>query len=113
MALNVEVPQTIKVEVVAAASPPHVGPKDLILHLVGLLTAEGANFRVIEFHGETIRTMSTSGRLVLCNMTVEAGATSGVVPGDEETVRYLREVAGVDGPDHARHPGRRTPSTSA
>ena len=90
-----------------AASPRSVGPKDLILHLVGLLTAEGANFRVIEFHGETIRKMSTSGRLTLCNMTVEAGATSGIVPGDDETVRYLREEAGRDGPDHPRHPRRR------
>jgi 3-isopropylmalate/(R)-2-methylmalate dehydratase large subunit len=92
--LNVEVPQTIKV-VVDGRFPKGVGPKDLILHLVGLLTAQGANFRVIEFHGGTIRAMSTSGRLVLCNMSVEAGATSGVVPGDEETVRYLRRVAGV------------------
>jgi 3-isopropylmalate/(R)-2-methylmalate dehydratase large subunit len=91
---NVEVPQTIKV-VVDGRFPKGVGPKDLILHLVGLLTAQGANFRVIEFHGGTIRAMSTSGRLVLCNMSVEAGATSGVVPGDEETVRYLRRVAGV------------------
>ena len=97
VALNVEVPQTIKVEV-SGHFPAHVGPKDLILHLVGLLTAEGANFRVIEFHGETIRQMSTSGRLVLCNMTVEAGATSGVVPGDAETLRYLREEAGVSEP---------------
>jgi len=93
--LNVEVPGTIRVEV-SGRFPAHVGPKDLILHLVGLLTAQGANFRVIEFHGETIRSMSTSGRLVLCNMTVEAGATSGIVPADEETVRYLREVAGVN-----------------
>ena len=97
VALNVEVPPTIKV-VVNGSFPASVGPKDLILHLVGLLTAEGANFRVIEFHGDTVRDMSTSGRLVLCNMTVEAGATSGVVPGDEETVRYLRQEAHVGDP---------------
>jgi 3-isopropylmalate/(R)-2-methylmalate dehydratase large subunit len=95
VALNVEVPPTIKV-VVNGAFAPSVGPKDLILHLVGLLTAEGANFRVIEFHGRTIEAMPTSGRLTLCNMTVEAGATSGIVPGDGETVRYLRDVAHVD-----------------
>jgi 3-isopropylmalate/(R)-2-methylmalate dehydratase large subunit len=95
--LNVEVPATIKVEV-SGAFAAGVGPKDLILHLVGSLSAEGANFRVIEFHGETIRKMSTSGRLVLCNMSVEAGATSGLVPGDQETLRYLREVAGVPDP---------------
>ncbi len=97
VALNVEVPRTLKVEV-SGALPSGVGAKDLILHLVGLLTAEGANFRVIEFHGETIRALPTSGRLTLCNMTVEAGATSGIVPADGETVRYLCEVAGVAGP---------------
>ena len=93
-AVNVEVPATIKV-VVSGEFSEYVGPKDLILHLIGKLTAQGANFRAIEFHGETIRKMSTSGRLVLCNMSVEAGATSGIVPGDEETRRYLREEAGV------------------
>jgi 3-isopropylmalate/(R)-2-methylmalate dehydratase large subunit len=66
--------------------------------LIGLLTAEGANFKVIEFHGETIRNMDTSGRLTLCNMSVEAGATSGIVPADAETLRYLREEAGVTDP---------------
>ncbi|HNX51385.1 MAG TPA: 3-isopropylmalate dehydratase large subunit [Thermoanaerobaculaceae bacterium] len=95
--LNVEVPGTIKV-VVNGQFAPGVGPKDLILYLIGKLTAEGANFKVIEFHGETIRKMSTSGRLVICNMSVEAGATSGIVPADEETARYLRDEAGVTDP---------------
>jgi 3-isopropylmalate/(R)-2-methylmalate dehydratase large subunit len=95
--LNVEVPGSIKV-VVKGRFAPGVYPKDLILYLIGKLTAEGANYRVIEFHGETIRNMSTSGRLVLCNMTVEAGATAGVVPPDAETERYLREEAGVREP---------------
>jgi 3-isopropylmalate/(R)-2-methylmalate dehydratase large subunit len=93
--LNVEVPGTIKVEV-NGKLPSGVYPKDLILHLVGLLSAEGANFKVIEFHGDVIRDMPTSGRLVLCNMAVEAGATAGVVPPDEETCRYLRDEASVD-----------------
>ena len=93
--LNLEVPGTIKVEVNGSLAR-NVSAKDLILHLIGRLTAQGANFKVIEFHGDTIRSMPTSGRLVLCNMTVEAGATSGIVPADEETGRYLREVAGVN-----------------
>ncbi len=92
--LNVEVPATIKV-VVSGRFKKFVGPKDLILHLIGKLTAQGANFKVLEFHGDTIRNMSTSGRLVLCNMAVEAGATAGIVPPDEETARYLREEASV------------------
>jgi 3-isopropylmalate/(R)-2-methylmalate dehydratase large subunit len=93
-AVNIEVPATIKV-VVSGTMPPYVGAKDLILHVIGTLTAQGANYRVLEFHGETIRRMSTSGRIAICNMSVEAGATSGIVPGDAETVRYLREEAGV------------------
>jgi 3-isopropylmalate/(R)-2-methylmalate dehydratase large subunit len=93
-ALNVAVPGTIKV-VVQGKFQPYVLPKDLILYLIGQLTAEGANFRVIEFHGEAIRQMDTSGRLTICNMSVEAGATSGIVPPDAETLRYLREVAEV------------------
>lgn len=91
--LNVEVPETIKV-IVNGKFKDNVYPKDLILYLIGKLTAQGANFKVIEFHGEAIRNMPMSGRLVLCNMSVEAGATSGIVPGDEETARYLKE-AGV------------------
>jgi len=93
-ALNVEVPPSIKV-VVTGKFSPHVGPKDLILHLIGKLTAQGANFRVLEFHGETIHNMDTSGRLAICNMSVEAGATSGIVPADAETLRYLEVEAGV------------------
>jgi 3-isopropylmalate/(R)-2-methylmalate dehydratase large subunit len=95
--LNVEVPATIRVSVHGKLAP-HVLPKDLILYLIGELTAEGANFKVIEFGGETIEGMPISGRLTLCNMAVEAGATSGIVPPDEETLRYLKEVAAVREP---------------
>jgi 3-isopropylmalate/(R)-2-methylmalate dehydratase large subunit len=94
IALNVEVPATIRVNV-SGRFQEYVGPKDLILHLIGKITAEGANYRVLEFGGETIAEMSTSGRLVVCNMAVEAGATSGIVPADDETLRYLRHEAGV------------------
>ncbi|HET9911746.1 MAG TPA: 3-isopropylmalate dehydratase large subunit [Anaerolineales bacterium] len=95
--LNVEVPATIKT-VVHGKFPASVLPKDLILYLIGQLTAEGANFKVIEFHGEAITNMPTSGRLTICNMSVEAGATSGIVLPDAETRRYLKEVAGVAEP---------------
>ncbi|HSP14728.1 MAG TPA: 3-isopropylmalate dehydratase large subunit [Thermoanaerobaculia bacterium] len=102
-ALNVEVPATIKV-VVRGTLPDLVSAKDLILHLIGRLTAEGANDKVLEFHGEAIRNMPTSGRLTLCNMAVEAGATAGIVPADAETLGYLRDVAHVGGPIDLVHP---------
>jgi 3-isopropylmalate/(R)-2-methylmalate dehydratase large subunit len=92
--LNVEVPASIKINVTGAFGES-VTAKDLVLRVVRELSAKGANFCVIEYHGETIRNLSTSGRLVICNMAVEAGATAGIVPPDEETVRYLREETGT------------------
>jgi len=92
--LNVEVPSTIKI-IVNGQFNTFVSPKDLILHIIGKLTSSGATFRVIEFHGKTIKAMDMSGRLTLCNMTVESGATSGIVPADEVTIRYLKD-AGCD-----------------
>lgn len=94
--LNVEVPETIKVNI-DGELPAFISAKDIILHLIGKITAQGANFKVLEFHGSTISAMDTSGRLTLSNMSVEAGATSGIIPADCETERYLREVAGYKG----------------
>ena len=94
--LNVEVPATIKV-VIDGKMPEGVYPKDIILYLIGKLTNQGANYKVLEFHGSTVKNMDTSGRLTLSNMSVEAGATAGIFPPDDETVRYLREVANYKG----------------
>ena len=94
--LNVTVPQTIKI-VVDGQFKSNVSPKDLILYLIGKIGAKGATFKVLEFHGPTFKNMSTSGRLTVCNMSVEAGATSGIVCPDDETVRYLKEEAHVTG----------------
>jgi 3-isopropylmalate/(R)-2-methylmalate dehydratase large subunit len=95
--LNVEVPETIKVNI-EGKLPKYTFPKDIILAVIGKLSAQGANFKVLEFHGSTIKNMSISGRLTLSNMSVEAGATSGIVPADEITIQYLRETAGVTDP---------------
>jgi len=103
--LNVQVPGTIKVNV-RGEFHPWVQPKDLILYIIGKISAQGANFKVLEFHGEAIRKMSTSGRLTLSNMSVEAGATSGIVVPDAETERYLREEAHVKGALNLLQPDR-------
>jgi 3-isopropylmalate/(R)-2-methylmalate dehydratase large subunit len=94
--LNVEVPATIKV-VINGKIPQGVYAKDIILNLICKLTNQGANYKVIEFHGEAIQNMDTSGRLTISNMAVEAGATAGIILPDAETVRYLREEAGYTG----------------
>jgi 3-isopropylmalate/(R)-2-methylmalate dehydratase large subunit len=94
--LNVEVPATIKVSV-GGKFQPYVQAKDLILYLIGKISAQGANFKVLEFGGPAIEKMTTSGRLTICNMAVEAGATSGIVPADAETIRFLHKEAGLKG----------------
>jgi 3-isopropylmalate/(R)-2-methylmalate dehydratase large subunit len=94
--LNVEVPATIRV-IVKGSFPSGVQAKDLILYLIGKVSAQGANFKVLEFGGPAIAKMNTSGRLTICNMAVEAGATAGIVPADEETLRYMHEEAGLKG----------------
>lgn len=94
--LNVEVPETIKV-IVNGELNKYVSAKDLILNLIGKISAEGANYKVLEYHGCTIKNMPVSGRLTICNMSVEAGATAGIVPPDKETVRFLRQEANYRG----------------
>jgi homoaconitate hydratase family protein len=94
--LNVEVPATIRVSV-KGNFQPYVQAKDLILYLIGKISAQGANFKVLEFGGPAIEKMTTSGRLTICNMAVEAGATSGIIPADAETIRYLHKEAGLKG----------------
>ncbi|MCX6154165.1 MAG: 3-isopropylmalate dehydratase large subunit [Candidatus Kapabacteria bacterium] len=94
--MNIEVPATIKV-IANGDFGKYITSKDLILYLIGKLTAEGANFKVLEYTGSTFEKMNTSARLTVCNMSVEAGATSGIVPADTETVRYLRDEAWYKG----------------
>ena len=81
-------PATIKVEVMGALRPG-VFPKDLILTIIRELTVNGATNHVIEFTGPVIDAMDMEGRMTLCNMAVEAGATCGVCLPDMVTVDYL------------------------
>ncbi len=82
------VPETFKVEVFGKLRPG-VYPKDIILHLIGTIGADGATYKALEFCGETIQKMSMGGRLTLSNMAVEAGAKAGLIASDEVTRQFL------------------------
>ncbi len=82
------VPQSFKV-VVSGGFKEWVYAKDLSLHLIGIIGADGANYRALEFCGPTIDNMSMSERFTLANMTVEAGAKVGLFASDDTTHRYL------------------------
>jgi 3-isopropylmalate/(R)-2-methylmalate dehydratase large subunit len=83
------VPETYKIEVTGSLQKD-VYPKDLILHLIGKIGADGATYKALEFHGNAIKKMSMSGRFTIANMAVEAGAKAGLFEADETTREFLR-----------------------
>ena len=70
-----------------------VGGKDLILYIIGNIGVDGALYRAMEFTGESISNLSMDGRLTMCNMAIEAGGKSGIVPPDETTLEYVKQRA--------------------
>jgi 3-isopropylmalate/(R)-2-methylmalate dehydratase large subunit len=69
---------------------PGVTAKDIVLAIIGRLTAKGGTGYVIEYAGEAIRNLSMEGRMTVCNMSIEAGARAGLIAPDETTFAYLR-----------------------
>lgn len=82
------VPESFKI-VVDGSLGEGVGAKDIILYLIGLIGADGATYKALEFGGGTIDSMSVSSRLTIANMAIEAGAKVGLFPSDETTREYL------------------------
>ncbi|MFY9781327.1 MAG: 3-isopropylmalate dehydratase large subunit [Candidatus Baltobacteraceae bacterium] len=64
--------------------------KDLALFVIATLGFKGGTGYVLEYDGSTIDSLSMDERMTLCNMAIEAGATTGLCPPDETTFSYLR-----------------------
>lgn len=90
-----KVPPTIKIEL-GGELKEGVFPKDLILYVIGQITAEGATYKSVEFHGPVARAMSVGGRMTLCNMGAEMGAKASMVPVDEVTKDWLDGIGARD-----------------
>ena len=71
--------------------PEGVYAKDVILSVICRLGVNGATNKILEFTGPVVDAMSMEARMTLCNMAVEAGATSGICHPDITTVEYLWE----------------------
>ena len=69
--------------------PKYVYAKDVILAIIGEITFKGATGYVLEYAGSAIENMSMEERMTMCNMSIEAGATSGMISPDQITVDYL------------------------
>ena len=85
-----KVPATYKI-IVNGKFREGVCAKDLMLHLIGMIGADGATYKALEFTGETIENMPMSERFTLANMAVEAGAKCGLFIADDKTKAFLEE----------------------
>jgi len=83
------VPKSIKF-IYTGRLQPWVSGKDLILFTIGKIGVQGALYRAMEFTGEVIENLPMEGRLTMCNMAIEAGAKSGIVPPDDITKNYIQ-----------------------
>ncbi len=97
-----KVPSTLRIEVTGEFRP-WISAKDLILHVIGMLGAAGADYRAVEFDGPAIRRMTVASRMVLANLAMEMGAKVAFTPVDEILLDYLRprtaEKLEMIGPD--------------
>lgn len=83
-----KVPESIKV-VFSGKPSKYVTGKDLILEIIRLIGVDGALYKTLEFTGDSIAYLSMDDRFALCNMSIEAGAKSGIVAYDEITAEFL------------------------
>jgi len=84
------VPESIRL-VLHGSLRPGTTAKDLILHLIGDLTADGANYQAVEFAGDGAAALTIGERCTIANMAVEMGAKAGLFEADARTEAWLRE----------------------
>lgn len=87
--LWLKVPESMKITVNGKLEKG-VYAKDMILHIIGDIKADGANYMSVEFYGDTIENLSIAGRMVLSNMSAEMGAKAGIVQCDKKTEEWLK-----------------------
>lgn len=83
-----KVPETLKF-ICHGQLPPGVYSKDLILYLIGQVTADGATYMAVEYTGDAISALSQEARFSITNMAVEMGAKAGLMTADEKTLDWL------------------------
>ncbi len=84
-----KVPETIKI-IIDGKLPKGVYSKDVILHIIGDLGADGCTYNAIEFTGQTINDLSVDARFTISNMAVEAGAKCGIMYPDKKVFDWLK-----------------------
>ena len=83
------VPETIRVDL-RGRLQPGVWAKDLTLHMLGRIRAEGANYRAIEYAGSAVAAMGIDDRMTLANHAAELGAKAALLEADAKTFAWLK-----------------------
>ncbi len=66
-----------------------VSPRDLILTIIGRISASGSGYKAMEFGGDGLSSIDMSGRMSICNLCVEAGAKTALMAVDDVARDYL------------------------
>ena len=82
-------PESFKI-IIKGKVPKGIYPKDIILHIIGTIKADGATYKAVEFCGPVVDAMDMDGRFTFCNMLVEMGAKAGFMPVDKKTLAWLK-----------------------
>ena len=82
-------PKVMRINVTGKRKPG-VYAKDIILAIIGEVSFKGGTGYVLEYTGDAIKDLSMEERMTICNMAIEAGATSGMIEADEVTFEYLK-----------------------
>jgi len=89
------VPETLKI-ILTGTLPPGVYAKDLVLSIIGMTGADGADYLSVEFHGDGVAALTIDDRMTIANMASEMGAKNAVFPPDEVLRSYLGdETVGI------------------
>ena len=84
------VPESLKITLTGSLNE-NVSAKDLALWIIGISGSDGANYMSVEYHGEGIRTLCISDRMVLANLASEMGAKNAVFPADDILKKFYNE----------------------
>jgi 3-isopropylmalate/(R)-2-methylmalate dehydratase large subunit len=84
------VPESLKITVTGKL-PRGVTAKDLALHVIGNLKADGGLYMSVEWHGSAVESLSLSQRATLPNMMAEMGAKNSFIPPDQLVFDYLKD----------------------
>lgn len=81
-------PKSLGIEI-EGSLPPGVTPKDVILAVIGKVGAAGGTGYLVEYRGSAIAAMTMSGRMTVCNMSIEMGARAGMIAPDQTTFEFI------------------------